>query len=182
MQKDRYQWVLEWWGRARDDLETERETWRIKTSLAGAQAATEFYNEVWEIGIPTEWDQSHYTSSILSFPVLDKTETLRTWGLTRAWWPLHLRAVLKREGQEEAAKFKSSQNCIDWREGGRARKEGRRRREDGRAGFFYWILCVCVYFIMDFLIILGMEKCVFFNMHITELVRQLTGDRKIIGH
>lgn len=74
MQKDRYQWVLEWWGRARDDLETERETWRIKISLAGAQAATEFYNEVWEIGIPTEWDQSHYTSSILSFPVLDKTE------------------------------------------------------------------------------------------------------------
>lgn len=65
--------------------------------------------------------------------------------------------------------------------GGR-KSEERRRREDGRAGFFYWILCVCVYFIMDCLIILGMEKCVFFNMLITELVRQLTGDRKIIGH
>lgn len=137
MQKDRYQWVLKWWGRARDDFETERETWRIKTSLADAQAATEFYNEVWEIGIPTEWDQSHYTSSILSFPV-------RTWGLTRAWWPLHLRAVLKREGQEEAAKFKSSQNCIDWREGGRARKEGRRRREGRWKGWFLLLDPLCV--------------------------------------
>lgn len=74
MQKDRHKWVLEWWGWARDDLETEKKTWRIKTSLAGAQAAADFYNEVWEIDIPTKWDQTHYTSSILLFPVLDKTE------------------------------------------------------------------------------------------------------------
>lgn len=51
-----------------------------------------------------------------------------------------------------------------------------------RAGFFYWILCISLYFIMDSLIILGMEKCVFFNVNITELVRQCSGDRKIIGH